>query len=63
MVILEMPVGVWIAFIILGLGIGIVGGFFLRKVTHEKSVDAAKNEADKIIAVAEAFADKTKKES
>ena len=63
MVILEMPVGVWIAFIILGLGIGIVGGFFLRKVTHEKSVDAAKNEADKIIAEAEAFADKTKKES
>ena len=63
MVVLEMPVGVWIAFIILGLAIGVVAGFFVRKLTHEKSVDAAKNEADKIVAEAEALAEKTKKES
>ncbi len=63
MVMLEMPVGVWIAFIILGLAIGVGAGFLVRKLTHEKSVDAAKNEADKIVAEAEALAEKTKKDS
>ena len=64
MAILEgMPVGVWIALIILCLVVGVAAGFFIRKFMHEKSIDAAKNEADKIVADAEAIAEKTKKES
>ncbi len=63
MVILEMPVWLDVILIILGLAIGVGVGFFVRKLTHEKSVDKAKNEADKIIAEANATAEKTKKDS
>ena len=63
MVILEMPVWLDVILIILGLAVGVVCGFFVRMLTHEKSVDKAKNEADKIIAEANATAEKTKKDS
>ncbi len=58
-----MEIWLCIILIILGLALGVAGGFVLRMFTHEKSVDKAKNEADKIIAEANATAEKTKKDS
>ena len=58
-----MEVWLCIVLIILGLALGVAGGFVLRMLTHEKSVDKAKNEADKIIADANATAEKTKRDS
>ena len=58
-----MEIWLSILLIVLGLALGFAGGFIVRMVTHGKSVDNAKNEADKIIAEANATAEKTKKES
>jgi ribonuclease Y len=58
-----MEIWLSILLIVLGLALGFAGGFVVRMVTHRKSVDNAKNEADKIIAEANATAEKTKKES
>ena len=58
-----MEIWLCIILIILGLALGVAGGFVLRMFTHEKSVDKAKNEADKIIAEANAAAEKAKKDS
>ena len=58
-----MEIWLCVVLIILGLALGVAGGFVLRMFTHEKSVDKAKNEADKIIAEANAAAEKTKKDS
>jgi len=58
-----MEIWLCIVLIILGLALGVAGGFVLRMFTHEKSVDKAKNEADKIIAEANAAAEKAKKDS
>ncbi len=58
-----MEIWLSVLLIVLGLALGFAGGFVVRMVTHRKSVDNAKNEADKIIAEANATAEKTKKES
>lgn len=57
-----MPVGVWVALIILCLIIGIVIGFLIRVKIHEKSFAKTKQEAEQIITLALDEADKKKKE-
>lgn len=56
---------VWISLIVLclvfGLIIGIVAGYFVRVKMHEKSFTKTKEEAEKIIAMAEEEAEKKKK--
>ncbi len=58
---------VWISLIVLclvfGLIIGIVAGYFVRVKMHEKSFTKTKEEAEKIIAMAEEEAEKKKKET
>ena len=54
---------IWVALIVLGVIVGIAGGYYVRVKLHEKSLTAAKQEAEKIIADAEADAEKKKKES
>ncbi len=63
MLFLEMAPWVWAILIVLGLALGGIGGFLIRMFTHEKSIDSAKNEADKILAEAKESAEKTKKDS
>lgn len=59
----ALPEPVWAILIVLGLVIGIAVGYFSRIKIHEKSLSLTKQEAERIIADAEADAEKKKKES
>ncbi|MGM9969102.1 MAG: ribonuclease Y [Anaeroplasma sp.] len=59
----ALPEPVWVILIVLGLVVGMVLGYFIRIKIHEKSLSATKQEAERIIADAEAEAQKKKKES
>ncbi|MDE6047072.1 MAG: Rnase Y domain-containing protein, partial [Anaeroplasmataceae bacterium] len=65
--ILSLSASIWILLIVLclifGLIIGLVAGYFIRVKMHEKSFTRTKNEAEKIIAMAEGEAEKKKKEA
>jgi len=64
MLILEIPIVVDILLIVLGLILGIVGlVFFLQSKKNQKSIEASKAEAEKIIEAAEVDAEKKKKDS
>ena len=58
-------INIWLAIglIVLALIIGAVVGYLVRVKTKDKSLAAAKSEAEKIISNAEAEAEKKKKES
>ncbi len=58
-----MPTYGWICLIVVVLIIGLVGGFFFRLIFHEKSFSKSKQESEKIIADAQAEAEKKKRES
>lgn len=59
--ILALDIAVWISLIVLCLVIGVAVGFFVRVKTHEKSFAKTKEEAQKIIAMAETEAANKKK--
>ena len=58
-----LPVYAWVLLIILGLVAGVAAGYVLRLKLHEKSFIKSKEESDKLIADAEAEAEKKKRES
>lgn len=60
--ILSIHVAVWISLIVLCLIIGVVAGYFVRVKMHEKTFSKTKQEAEKIVAMAEEEATKRKKE-
>lgn len=59
----SLPVYVWVIFLILCLLAGAGIGYVIRLKMHEKSFAKTKQESEKIIADAEAEAEKTKRES
>lgn len=65
--ILALSDSIWILLIVLclifGLIIGLVAGYFIRVKLHEKSFSRTKNEAEKIIAMAETDAEKKKRDA
>ena len=63
MVIYALSPVIWGLFIVLGLILGVVVGFFVRIKMHEKSIKNTKEEAEKIITAANSEADKIKKDS
>ena len=60
---LTIPTAVWIVLLILCLLVGALIGFLVRFFITKNQTDKANQQADKIIAEAEALADKTKKQS
>ena len=64
-IIYSLDTGVWVLLIVLclvfGLIFGLVAGYFVRVKSHEKSFAKTKQEAEKIIAMAETEAEKRKR--